>query len=153
MNEEDLAAVAAIENASFSDPWPLSSFSNELFYNRLAVYYVARLEGEVIAYIGSWFVLDEVHITTLAVTEAYRRRGIASRLVEALLEKARSEKAHCLTLEVRPSNTAARSFYEKLGLTVYGRRKRYYSDEDALIMTRHDLRRRDSKEGGEADDS
>ena len=139
MCAEDLEAVAAIEQASFYDPWSLQSFQTELEQNTLAVYYVARSEDTVIAYIGAWIIIDEVHITTLAVTETYRRRGIASRLIKALVEKARQSGAQCLTLEVRPSNTTARSFYEKLGFAEFGRRKRYYSNEDALIMTKEDL--------------
>jgi len=136
MGEEDIVVVAAIEKVSFSDPWPLEAFQNELFNNQLAAYYVARLKDRVIAYIGAWLVLDEVHITTLAVEESFRRRGIASRLVEALIEKARAGGARFLTLEVRPSNKAALCFYEKFGFSVLGRRKRYYIDEDALIMTK-----------------
>jgi len=148
MGEEDIAAVAAIEKKSFSDPWPEEAFQNELFNNRLAAYYVARLEDRVIAYIGAWLVLDEVHITTLAVEEACRRRGIASRLLKTLVKKAGTGGARFLTLEVRPSNKAALCFYEKFGFSVLGRRKRYYIDEDALIMTKETAPSFDG-EGGE----
>jgi len=151
MTEEDLEAVAAIEASSFRDPWPLQSFQTELRHNRHAVYYVIRADGLVIAYIGAWIIIDEVHITTLAVADPYRRRGIATRLIKALLEKARQKGALCLTLEVRPSNTNARCFYEKLGFKVLGRRKRYYCDEDALIMTKRDLCFDDQQEGGDPD--
>jgi len=151
MKEEDLEAVAAIEADSFQDPWPLQSFQTELQCNRLAVYYVARCEGAVIAYIGAWVIIDEVHITTLAVEEAYRRRGIAARLIDTLIEKARQSEARCLTLEVRPSNTNARCFYDRLGFKELGRRKRYYSDEDALIMTKEDLSPYAKEEGGGPD--
>ncbi len=139
MREEDVEAVAAIEKTSFSDPWPIESFRSEL-HNNLANYLVARLEGTLIAYIGAWLMLDEVHITTLAVTENHRRRGIASRLVEKLIAEARPRGACFLTLEVRPSNKAAIRFYEKFGFTVLGRRKRYYINEDALVMTKEDLK-------------
>ena len=139
MNEKDIAAVAAIEQDSFSDPWPLEAFRGELQNNRLASYYVARHRAKVVAYIGAWQILDEVHITTLAVEESYRRHGIASKLLKMLLDKVRAGGARYITLEVRPSNTEARRFYEKWGFTALGRRKRYYSDEDALIMTRADL--------------
>jgi len=148
MEEDDLKAVAAIEAASFPDPWPLQSFQTELQCNRLAVYYVARFEDAVIAYIGAWIIIDEVHITTLAVEETYRRRCIATRLIDTLIEKARQSGARCLTLEVRPSNTNARCFYDRLGFKELGRRKRYYSDEDALIMTREDLSPYAKEEGG-----
>lgn len=136
MSEEDIEAVAAIEQDSFSDPWPLESFQAELEYNRQASYFVARLGTEVIAYIGAWLVVDEVHITTLAVKKSHRRKGIASRLIETLIEAASPGGARYFTLEVRPSNKAALRFYEKYGFSVLGRRRRYYNDEDALIMTR-----------------
>jgi len=138
LKEEDIEAVAAIEAASFPDPWPLESFRTEIAQNSLAVYYVARDENQIIAYIGAWIIIDEVHITTLAVAEPYRRRGIASRLIDTLADEARHKGARIITLEVRPSNTKARIFYEKLGFKELGLRKRYYSDEDALIMTREE---------------
>lgn len=139
MVEADIYAVAAIELESFKDPWPLESFRTELLYNQLASYYVARINGVVVAYIGAWSILDEVHITTLAVEKKYRRQGIASLLLETLLVSMHKQGARYLTLEVRPSNRAARNFYEKYGFKVYGHRKKYYVDEDALIMTKDDL--------------
>lgn len=139
MSEADIEAVAAIEGASFSDPWPTESFRTELIYNQLAAYYVARFNKNIIAYIGAWIILDEVHITTLAVDTKYRRQGIASYLLETLFSSVQKLGARCLTLEVRPSNSAARKFYEKYGFKIHGRRKRYYVDEDALIMTKDDL--------------
>lgn len=139
MGEADIEAVAAIEGTSFSDPWPIESFRTELIYNQLASYYVARLNRNIIAYIGAWIILDEVHITTLAVEKKYRRQGIASLLLETLFTRVQKLGARCLTLEVRPSNKAARNFYEKYGFKIYGRRKRYYGDEDALIMTKDGL--------------
>lgn len=139
MSEEDLEIVAAIELASFSEPWSLESFQRELAYNQHAIYLVARHNGMVIAYIGGWVIFDEAHITTLAVEAAYRRHGIAAKLVQMLIEKCLTRGATCLTLEVRPSNIAARCLYEKLNFAVKGARKRYYLDEDALIMTKENL--------------
>ncbi len=151
MTEEDLPAVVAIEQASFSDPWYLQSFRSELLNNRRALYLTAYCRDRVIAYIGAWLVMDEVHITTLAVEKKYRRQGVASRLLEALIEKALPLGIHRLTLEVRPSNTEAIGFYERWGFTVQGRRKSYYYDEDALIMTKDELSLSgEKKEGGAA---
>ncbi len=139
MTADDLKAVHAIESASFKDPWSLHSFQNEVETNDLSLYLVARLGGKVVAYIGSWIVLEEAHITTLAVDRKCRRRGIAYDLVSALAGEAAGRGVRCLTLEVRPSNVAARNFYEKLGFETLGRRRFYYSDEDALVMTRQGL--------------
>lgn len=139
MTHQDLLEVTAIERESFKDPWSIHSFQTEIETNRLALYLVARSEEEVIGYIGAWVVLNEVHITTLAVTRQYRRRGVASRLIGVLVEMAAPRGACLLTLEVRPSNTAAINFYKKLGFEVLGRRRHYYADEDALIMTNNNL--------------
>lgn len=139
MTEDDLTEVNAIEVVSFNPPWPLQSFKTDLKYNRLAFYRVARDNGKLVGYVGAWIVLEEVHITTLAVDRAYRRRGIASNLIQILLDEARKRGATSMTLEVRPSNVIARAFYKKWGFAVCGRRKRYYPDEDALIMTRKNL--------------
>jgi len=150
MTEEDLPAVVAIEQASFSDPWYLQSFRSELLNNRRALYLTAYCRDQLIAYIGAWVVVDEVHITTLAVEKEYRRQGVASRLLEVLIEKALPMGARRLTLEVRPSNSEAIGFYEKWGFTVQGRRKSYYYDEDALIMTKEELSLPGGEEGGGA---
>lgn len=131
-----LNEVMAIEEASFSDPWTRRSFVGELAQNHLACYLVALQDDRVIAYTGAWFVLDEGHITTLAVAAPYRRRHVASHLFKALLDQATTRGVTYLTLEVRPSNTAARAFYKSYGFRELGRRPRYYRDEDALIMTR-----------------
>lgn len=138
MDEADVASVSIIEDSSFSDPWPSQSFYTELESNRLAFYLVARIKNgeKAVAYIGAWQILVEVHITTLAVAEKYRRCGIATRLVEALIEATRSRGARYLALEVRPSNDAAINFYKKHGFKTFGCRKSYYVDEDALIMTK-----------------
>jgi len=136
MTLEDIEAVAAIEQSSFSDPWPASYFLTELSNNKLAHYLVARNQGKIVAYIGAWIIFEEVHITTLAVEQAFLRRGLATRLLETLLEIVLPMGAGAITLEVRPSNTAARSFYKKLGFQECGYRKKYYLDEDAIIMTK-----------------
>ncbi len=135
MRLEDLDQVVAIEIASFTDPWAFRAFLSELETNNLAVYLSARLYARLIGYIGSWVIIDEVHITTLAVEAPFRRQGLATELLNALIARFEVMGARYITLEVRPSNTAARQFYEKHGFKVCGRRKLYYCDEDALIMT------------------
>ena len=137
MKMTDLRAVARIESESFADPWPLSTFVAELNLNRPAIYLVAadKETTRVIAYLGAWIIIEEIHITTIAVNGPDRRRGLATLLVAELLKKAFPLGGSVLTLEVRPSNDAAIKFYEKLGLQTLGRRVSYYRDEDALIMT------------------
>jgi ribosomal-protein-alanine N-acetyltransferase len=137
MTVDDLPAVQAIEQASFTTPWPPQAYRNELESNRLATYVVARAGGAVVAYAGIWMMIDEAHITTFAVDPRWRRQGIGERLLLALLGLAKDRRAREATLEVRLSNLAARRLYEKYGFRPVGIRPRYYSDdnEDALIMT------------------
>ena len=139
MTNQDLLAVSAIEKESFRDPWSIHSFQVEIETNQLSLYLVARLAGKVIGDIGAWNAFSQVHITTLAVAKEYRRKGVASKLLRSLVEIAAQKRARRLTLEVRPSNSAALSFYKKLGFEVLQRRRQYYADEDALLMIKNNL--------------
>jgi [ribosomal protein S18]-alanine N-acetyltransferase len=139
MASDDLRTVVAIEEASFTQPWSHQSFQSELANNQLAAYLVARFDGNIVGYGGVWVILDEAHVTTLAVEQHYRRHGIATRLLEALIEKSCRMGANRISLEVRPSNQAARRLYEKFGFSVKGVRKHYYFNEDGLIMFKENL--------------
>jgi ribosomal-protein-alanine N-acetyltransferase len=141
MRLEDLDDVQAIEQASFSTPWPSNAYRSELMTNRLASYLVARIEGRIVGYGGMWLMVDEAHITTFAIHPAWRRQRIGERLLLAFLDLAGDRHAREATLEVRLSNLAARRLYEKYGFRPVGLRPRYYSDnnEDALIMTTEPL--------------
>lgn len=132
----DVDAVLAVEKLSFLTPWSRDAFVAEAGDNDLAVYLVIEADGKVVGYAGMWVILDEAHVTNVAVLPAYRGRGLGEKLMRALLEKARGRGARRMTLEVRPSNTVALSLYDKLGFAPWGRRPRYYSDtqEDAIIM-------------------
>jgi ribosomal-protein-alanine N-acetyltransferase len=133
----DLDAVQRIEGESFSVPWPEHAYRSEIQTNRLASYLVARVEGEIVAYGGIWLMVDEAHVTTVAVAPGWRRQKVGARLMLALLDVALARGAREATLEVRLSNLPARKLYEAFGFRPVGLRPRYYSDnnEDALIMT------------------
>jgi ribosomal-protein-alanine N-acetyltransferase len=141
MGLDDLPTVQAIEEASFTTPWPPHAYRSEIETNRLAQYIVARVGGEVVAYAGMWMMVDEAHVTTFAVHPRWRRQRIGERLLLTLLDLARGRRAREATLEVRLSNLPARRLYEKYGFRPVGLRPRYYSDdnEDALIMTTESL--------------
>ncbi len=141
MRIDDVAAVHAIEKASFATPWPEHAFVRELRENRLAHYLVARAGAKVVGFAGIWRMVDEAHITTFGVHPDWRRRGVGSRLLLAAVDLADRLGARRLTLEVRASNLPAQSLYERFGFEVRGRRPRYYTDdgEDALVMTTPDL--------------
>jgi [ribosomal protein S18]-alanine N-acetyltransferase len=94
-------------------------------------------DRRLVAFLGLWFLLEECHIVTVAVRQAYRGRGLGELLVITSVELATRNNLELLTLECRVSNTVAQKLYDKYGFAIVGRRKRYYSDnnEDALIMT------------------
>ncbi len=139
MQPKDINSVYEIELLSFSSPWSKATFLSEIIENRFATYIVARLEGQIIGYGGMWLIIDEAHITTLAVLPAYRKRKLGGKILSALIDLAEQIGALRLTLEVRVSNLPARKLYEKYGFVVRGVRKKYYQDEDAYIMWKDDL--------------
>ncbi|MDH4379098.1 MAG: ribosomal protein S18-alanine N-acetyltransferase [Vampirovibrionales bacterium] len=143
MGERHLSGVIAIESVSFGQHhWSESSFRNE-FNNPLARYYVLTNDEdtEVLGYCGYWLVVDEVHITTLAVSPALRGLSLGEVQVLHILEKISGQSVHWVTLEVRTSNQSAQTLYYKYGFKTEGLRKQYYQDngEDALIMTTPDI--------------
>ena len=135
MSEEHVPQVAELEKICFSDPWSEKSVAYELT-NPLSCWLVAVEDGRVAGYIGSQTVMGESDMMNVAVHPDYRRRGIAERLVNDLVEALKAFESHCLTLEVRESNDSARALYAKLGFLQAGLRKNYYRNpkEDALIL-------------------
>ena len=135
MTLDDVEAVAAIEAATFRTPWSKESFYREVTDNACARYLVLREDGVAVAYAGVWFVLDEGHITNIAVREDRRGLGYGERVTRAMIQLAADSGMTWMTLEVRRSNVAAQNLYHKLGFIDVGYRKRYYENtEDALIM-------------------
>jgi len=129
-------SIAALEQNYFSMPWSRQMIADELD-NEFALYYVAENEqGEVVGYSGMHTIIDEAYITNVAVDEKYRRQGIASRLIEKIIEISNESKFLRITLEVRRSNTGAIALYERHGFLVAGLRKGYYSApaEDGYVM-------------------
>ncbi|MNM53205.1 Protease synthase and sporulation negative regulatory protein PAI 1 [compost metagenome] len=135
MTSEHLVDICEISIFSFPIPWSYDSFKREL-KNKLASYLVVIMDNRVIAYGGIWVILEEAHITNIAVHPDYRCKGIGETLLNALLDKAYARGAKEITLEVRVSNLPAQWLYKKLGFSEEGIRKNYYEDnkEDALIM-------------------
>lgn len=136
MGTKDLDAVAAIEKETFARPWSRESFRQELERNKAARYLVAEQDGQVIGYAGAWIILDESHITNIAVAEPERGKGVGRKLTEALMQYISNLGAAYATLEVRVSNERAQNLYRSLGFVSVGKRKRYYEDngEDAFLM-------------------
>ena len=138
MNVADIEAVCAIEQASFATPWTAAAFQQELSNNTLAKYMVLEVDGTVAGYVGMWLIVDEAHITNIALAPAYRGRGLGEQLLRELSRVAAYMGMRAMTLEVRVSNNTAIGLYKKLGFTEAGIRKGYYADngEDALVMWR-----------------
>lgn len=136
MTMNDLDAVTAIEAATFPKPWSKDSFRQELERNVAARYLVAEKDGQVIGYAGAWIILDESHITNIAISQAFRGCGYGRQLTQALMQYIANLGAAYATLEVRKSNITAQNLYKSLGFIQLGVRKRYYEDnqEDALLM-------------------
>jgi len=145
MTVDDVPAVAAIDRQSFPLPWSANSFRSELTTNPAAYLLVAEqtVDGgrRIAGYAGYWLVVDEAHLSTLAVDPGSRRRGLGERILREAMRQAARQGAEMMTLEVRVSNDPARRLYEKYGFRVVGRRPRYYQDnlEDAILMTREHL--------------
>lgn len=141
MSLADLPEVLEIDHLSFPLPWSERSYRFELTENPASHMLVAvspeNGRPRVLGYAGFWMVIDEAHISTLAVHPDHRRTGLGAELLRAVLDEAARRGAELATLEVRVSNRAAVNLYHKFGFQIVGRRPRYYRDngEDALLMT------------------
>lgn len=136
--EADIKPMAELDKLCFAQPWSEESFRTEISENERAFYIVAEIEGALAGYAGLWAILDEGHITNVAVNPKFRRKGIGSAIVGTLLEVCEDSGLCSFTLEVRESNMGARLLYEKFEFKPAGVRKGYYTDngEDAVIMWR-----------------
>jgi len=141
MRVSDLDRVLEIEAVSYPTPWSRRAFQSELTENSYAHYFVARHNGEIVGYVGMWTILEEAHITNIAVHPDFRRKGVGRRMLLAMFEEAKRYGCTRMTLEVRVSNYSAQALYKELGFVNRGIRKGYYSDtnEDAYIMWKDDL--------------
>lgn len=137
---DDVDDIFEIEQLCFPDPWSRETLRYEMEENPRAFYIVAEMDGHVVGYAGLWWILDEGHITNVAVRPEYRNRKIGEGIIGVLIDFTTEKGIRHHTLEVRPSNRAAINLYEKFGFRTEGLRKKYYANngEDALIMWRHE---------------
>jgi ribosomal-protein-alanine N-acetyltransferase len=136
MELSDLDEIMIIEKDAFTTPWSRNAFTMEIKENLLAKYIVAEVEGSVVGYAGIWLILDEGHITNIAVKKESRGQGIGNYLIMGLIDFCKNSKIYNMTLEVRESNIVAQNLYKKYGFLDCGIRPNYYSDdhENAVIM-------------------
>lgn len=130
---EDIPHLVALEQECFSSPWSEKGFA-DFFDSPYSVAIVAEADGILCGYVGMYLILGEGEITNLAVSGDYRRHGIGSMLMSALIG---TKGLVRLMLDVRESNTVARSLYEKTGFKIDGKRKNFYEKprEDAILMS------------------
>lgn len=133
-----IKGISALEDECFSLPWSENAVADFLSRNDTLTF-VAECDGEIIGYVGSYGVLDEVYITNVAVTEKFRQKGVARNLLFALETECKMKKSAFITLEVRKSNLPAIKLYEKSGFENVGERKDFYEQptENALLFTKY----------------
>lgn len=134
MQLSDLKNVLKIEEQSFSTSWTFNAFIYELLVNEKATYYTFKVKNQIIAYIGYWLLDDDIHITNLAVAPIFRKRGVASQLINFIIRKAKNIGVSQVSLEVRISNQEAIKLYEKIGFNKGKLLKEYYKREDGIEM-------------------
>lgn len=135
--DKDLDGVIAVEAESFTNPWTREMYVSELRDRSVCHILVVRADGHpVVGFCSFWLICDEIHINNLAIHPAFRRRGLGTALVRAVLAQAATLGATRATLEVRESNVSARQLYERHGFRLAATRRAYYTNpvEDALIL-------------------
>jgi len=134
--EQDIQAVHRLECQSFPAPWRIEFFESELHQN--GRFSLVAVEGaQLVGYVFSMWIFDEMHVNKIAVDPASRRHGIAAALMDRCFTFAREHRVTSMSLEVRESNAGAQSFYRQLGFQKTYIRQRYYPDgEAAVVMSR-----------------
>ena len=134
IEENDVSDVLVINNLCFNPPWSLETLESEI-KNKFSKYIVLKQDDKVIGYAGIWLIIDEAHITSIAIHPNFRNFGYGSLLLNEVLKLCNEFVIPSITLEVRANNTAAKNLYKKFGFTEEGIRKNYYEDnEDAILM-------------------
>ena len=130
---EERAAIIRLEEESFANPWTADTFDRMLAVPVSRVYIARNEGGQIVGFCACWLIDSDLHINTIAVSEALRGRGIGSRLIADILARTGTQRA---TLEVRRSNVAALRLYDKFGFKVTAVRHKYYEnpEEDGLIL-------------------
>ena len=136
MEIDDLKKVLELEKQSFPVPWTYDLFFSELTRNRYARYFVLEKDKEIIGYLGFWHKEASFHITNIAITEKFRRKGYGEKFLKFIEKIAATYRIKKISLEVRRSNRIAQDMYIKYGYKVIRFLKNYYQEEkeDALVM-------------------
>ncbi len=130
---DNIDGVYEVEISSFSSPWSKQAFIDEI-NNPLSRYFVLENENEVIGYGGLWHIVDEGHITNIAIKKEFRGQGLSKIILKSLIEYYEENSLSFLTLEVRESNKVARNLYESFGFKIIGERKKYYENNETAVL-------------------
>lgn len=133
MTYNDIASVADVDRAAFSDAWKDDSFADELKKD-YSHYFVAETDGEIMSYAGIWCIYETAELIRIATSPNHQKKGVAKELMQAILECAKNCGCERMMLEVRKSNIPAQKLYKKFGFNEISIRKGYYNGEDAVIM-------------------
>ncbi|MDD6466787.1 MAG: ribosomal protein S18-alanine N-acetyltransferase [Erysipelotrichaceae bacterium] len=135
MQIEDLPRVLELEEQLFTSTWKEDDFRYELLENPFSQMWVIE-EDKIIGYLGVWILFEQGQITNLAIDPSYQRKGYAKQLLNHGIQMCKDAGCEWMTLEVRPSNLAAKSLYESFGFEKISVKKDYYQDnhEDADVM-------------------
>lgn len=141
MKKEFIDQVYEIDKESVPIPWSKKSIEEEM-NNMLAYFIVAKDDENVIGFAMCWFIIDECHIGNIAVSQKYRKQGVASKMLDELFSKCKEHGTSYVLLEVRTSNLPAQKLYKKYGFEEVVVRKKYYKNpdntyEDAIIMSKN----------------
>ncbi|MCY6958823.1 ribosomal protein S18-alanine N-acetyltransferase [Clostridium brassicae] len=139
IEEKDTSEVLNINNLCFNPPWSLESLQNEI-KNKFSKYIVLKKKNKVIGYVGIWLIIDEAHITNIAVHPDYRNIGCGNILMNEIIHLCKQRNVPSITLEVRFNNTPAINLYKKFGFIEEGLRKNYYENNiDAVVMWKRNV--------------
>ena len=138
MKGKDIPYVLEIENVSFPNPWHEMTFRGEIYNQPVSSPFVIiyRPQKKIIGYFVFWKIKAQMQINNIAIHPDFRRMGIAEAVMHKVLNEIKNGEIKFVTLEVRPSNIAARYLYKKLGFDVLGIKENYYHNppEHALVM-------------------
>ena len=136
MKESDLEEVLEIEKKSFADPWSRRLFKETLSFPHSVNFVLRESTGALLGYVNFYLIGEEAHMLNLAIHPDFRKKGVATHLLNYTIDFLKRRKAANFFLEVREGNRDAIALYRKFGFQMIGRRKRYYveTNEDALVM-------------------
>lgn len=138
MEVRDLPSVLEIERASFSNPWHESTFRGEIYHQSVSFPFVVvhATLNKVIGYVIFWQLGEDAQVNNIAIHPDFRHLGIGETVLRQVIELVRLRGGQLITLEVRPSNTAAQNLYRKLGFKLMAVRQGYYTNppEDAFVL-------------------